>query len=791
MMKKNIFALTLLALTTVGITSCEDMLTGDMDRNVGIEEVASDTLYSYWGIYKSVQQVAERYVILGECRGDLVNGTQYVSDSISSILNFGMTGNSADGSNRFLKAADFYHIINSCNAYIEKADITALSGLNRPIMRNEYAQVVAIRAWAYLQLVLTYGRVPYFEKPMLSTAEMEEFRQATEYVDANTLATSHAVTMLDEVRHIPSLFVDDPSDVIAYPDYGSYGGNNPIAYAAQCIFPQDLVLGDIWLLRAQGAGSEADYRQAAQYYYNYLNSEVGGPLTPNSYYAISVKNLVSGQFYVLQKTHKEQGRSQNWQSIFNNNITKPSADQELVTVIPSSKSKLHGTVFRAMNELFGFDQTLSVSGDSLSSGTITLEWNFQHQLDASPAYVKLNKNQDYEIYTGVSANQLTVYEDAGDSRYRMSTENKADYKTGAAEEINFVIKQNPSIYGFSTTYPVIYRKASIWLRYAEALNGAGFPGYAFAILRHGLIGSDGWMPEDENSYDFVKFEYYDPTDEDELGNPITPEPNPNDPAIAFTFYDPTTATEETAPVIYNDYKQFFDDMLHSGLAPLLTHKDSMDYVGAHMVAETTTRKHQAGNPEKSIICKYISQEETAAAKSAPFLNFKTKFLQGNEYGDKYMEYCSEYAIGQSTTLSVEEQLNPNKSAVTMGIHARGCGILKLDETETQYNYVNQINRMRKRYGGATTDLTEEQIYDPANKREVQEAIASLILEELGLETAFEGNRFFDLLCYSRMIGGNKGVERVAKMISERGGTPNGALYSHLLNTNNWYFKLPQ
>ncbi len=778
MMKKNIFALTLLALTTVGITSCEDMLTGDMDRNVGIEEVASDTLYSYWGIYKSVQQVAERYVILGECRGDLVNGTQYVSDSISSILNFGMTGNSADGSNRFLKAADFYHIINSCNAYIEKADITALSGLNRPIMRNEYAQVVAIRAWAYLQLVLTYGRVPYFEKPMLSTAEMEEFRQATQYVDANTLATSHAVTMLDEVRHIPSLFVDDPSDVIAYPDYGLYGGNNPIAYAAQCIFPQDLVLGDIWLLRAQGAGSEADYRQAAQYYYNYLNSEVGGPLIPNRYYGRFLKDQSTEQYDVRYPLFYP------WKFMFNNNITKPSASEEFVTVIPSSKNKLHGTVFRAMNELFGFDQTLSVSGDSLSSGTITLEWNFQHQLDASPAYVTLNKNQDHEVYVGVTP-QCIVYKDAGDTRYRMSTENQADYKTGAAEEMNFVIKQNPNLYVFSTTYPVIYRKASIWLRYAEALNGAGFPGYAFAILRHGLVGSDGWVPEDENSYDFVKFEYYDPTDKDELGNPITPEANPNNPAVAFTFYDPTTATEETAPVIYNDYKQFFDDMLHPGLAPLLTHEDSANYVSAHMVAETTTRQQQAKN---GIICKYISQEETAAAKSAPFLNFKTNFLQGNE-SNKDLEYytgVTEYSVVQQRS-----DVNPNSGAVTMGIHARGCGILKLEETETQYNYVNQINRMRRRYGGATTDLTEAQIYDPANKREVQEAIASLILEELGLETAFEGNRFFDLLCYSRMIGGNKGVERVAKMISERGGTPNGALYSHLLNTNNWYFKLPQ
>ena len=226
-------------------------------------------------------------------------------------------------------------------------------------------------------------------------------------------------------------------------------------------------------------------------------------------------------------------------------------------------------------------------------------------------------------------------------------------------------------------------------------------------------------------------------------------------------------------------------MLHPGLAPLLTHEDSANYVSAHMVAETTTRQQQAKN---GIICKYISQEETAAAKSAPFLNFKTKFLQGDE-SNKDLEYytgVTEYSVVQQRS-----DVNPNSGAVTMGIHARGCGILKLEETETQYNYVNQINRMRKRYGGASTDLTEEQIYDPANKREVQEAIASLILEELGLETAFEGNRFFDLLCYSRMIGGNKGVERVAKMISERGGTPNGALYSHLLNTNNWYFKLPQ
>ena len=129
-MKKNIIASLLLALT-LGFTfsSCEDMLTGDMDRHVEIDDIAQDTLYSYWGILRSLQNIAERYVILGECRGDMVDATQYVSDSINSILEFGLGGNAADGSNRFLKAADFYHIINSCNAYMFRCDTAEVSGI--------------------------------------------------------------------------------------------------------------------------------------------------------------------------------------------------------------------------------------------------------------------------------------------------------------------------------------------------------------------------------------------------------------------------------------------------------------------------------------------------------------------------------------------------------------------------------------------------------------------------------------------------------------------------------------
>jgi hypothetical protein len=126
----------------------------------------------------------------------------------------------------------------------------------------------------------------------------------------------------------------------------------------------------------------------------------------------------------------------------------------------------------------------------------------------------------------------------------------------------------------------------------------------------------------------------------------------------------------------------------------------------------------------------------------------------------------------------------------MGVHARGCGPLRYNETGTTYNYVDQINKMLRLYEGVEQPLTADQIYDPENLRTVQRAIAALILDELALETSFEGNRFFDLLCYSRFIGGSEGIERFAKKVSERSGERNNALYSHLLNQSNWYFKLP-
>lgn len=776
-MKKNILATLLLALTmSMGFSSCEDMLTGDMDRHIEIDELAQDTLYSYWGILRSLQHIAERYVILGEGRGDLIDGTQYLSDSISSILNFGLTGDASDGSNRYLKAADFYHVVNSCNAYIYRADTAKVSGLNRPLMLSEYAQVASIRAWAYLQLVLNYGRVPYFEEPMLSTADMEEFRKSAQYVDANSLASSGVAKLVDKLRYVPPVMAGDSIRVIGYPNYYNYGrseNNSIIAHSTQCIFPQDLVLGDIFLLRAQGEGSEADYRQAAQHYYNFLNSDKGGPLLPNSLYAFMKKNQRIDQYDFYYGT---------WLSMFSNNTAQTGLQAELVTIIPSNKNKLWGEVLRGINELFGYDATISVNtsaSDSVTSASINLQLNYEHQLDASKAYFNLSKSQNFEAYIGTSDLKCTVLPGAGDARYWLATNNYVDTNKGAQEEVNFVQKQNP--YGvFSTTYPVIYRKASIWLRFAEALNGAGFPGYAFAILRHGLIGTEGWIPEQYRASRNLVYKL-----DDELT--LTVESESDYEPEGIKYFDPTTLVAGEDTTFYMTYPDFFDSCLREGLDTLATHQDSVTFFNAHIKGKAYSYHEKPLSGTSA--CDYISLRETKQAKSASFLDFSTTYLRGST---------------SQTQLSIyggidEKNLNPgaaysrssSNGPVTMGIHARGSGVLRIDEPNTTYNYVDQINKMLGLYFGQATPLTTEEIYDPANLRTVQKAIAALILDEQALETSFEGNRFFDLLCYSRLVGGSEGVEHVARKIASRSGELNQSLYSHLLNQNNWYFKLPQ
>ena len=121
-----------------------------------------DTVNFYFGIIANVQDMVEQNQLLNDLRSDLATVSTYSSDTISDIINYNRQPN---GENGLLNRAAYYKVINQCNFYLSRVDTLAQKN-DMQYMKKEFAQVVNIRAWVYMQLVQTYGRVPFISKPV-------------------------------------------------------------------------------------------------------------------------------------------------------------------------------------------------------------------------------------------------------------------------------------------------------------------------------------------------------------------------------------------------------------------------------------------------------------------------------------------------------------------------------------------------------------------------------------------------------------------------------------------------
>ena len=758
-------------------TSCEDMLTPDSERHQ--YEVAKDTLYTYWGIVKSLQNIAERYVILNECRADMVGATSNVSDSIKAIMNFGQGGYAdwyADGACIYLNARDYYQVINSCNAYIASCDTFLMTGMDQKYMIKEYAQVEAIRAWTYIQLVNAYGTVPFFTKPMLTTDEINKFMSnpAHATVDAHSLADSLAG------RLIPMEYVEY---FYGYPQYNQYGRNGDVCHSTKCMFPVSLVLGDLYLLK----GDDESCKKAAQAYYDFLSYKYGGPIYVNSYY--STANWVEGQdepyYYYYGTPYTETGQL--------------SRNSESITCIPSNKGKLDGKVNVTVSRLFGFNATMRAtgSGDKATS-SIGLSLSDDRELMPSKQYENLCDSVPYEIYVGPSTDQLAVqtFPGLGDARQSWINDSRTgqSFTFSVGDDIKygkFVTKQNPGR-NFTSVFPMVYRKATIWLRYAEALNRAGFPSYAFAILQKGLCNNDDWYPEKPATYtpsadtlwmsnnDFVKAYTHVGEDyaiKDTMWVYVD--------TVVYTYNEDSTVIEKVAviaPVTSTVSQQDVIDKMQA--------KKDAGVIDTFYTARLNYVAKSFGNcPDETTqaICYFLDRREVEKAAVTPYLNFKTEYLKGNT--SSYNITWKIDLLNRGTSYDQTGYIgstNPDDN-VTVGIHSRGAGRLRYDERNSCFNYVDMVIKKVKEAHGIT--LTKESIYDGTNDDYVKEAVEDLIIDEMGMELAFEGTRFFDL---SRVALRRNDPTYLAKRVAMRNGTMDMTLYNFLsASPKNWYLPLPE
>lgn len=419
----SIMASTLFALV---LTACSDMLSTESEM-VEFEKDntlnhPTDSVYSVLGIIGKMQIIADRTVLLGEVRADLMETTEAASADLKRIANFQFSEQ-----NKYNTISDYYAVINNCNYFIANVD-TALQRRGRNIFQYEYAAVKAFRAWTYLQLAQIYGAVPLVLTPVMTELEaqraMEQERKG--------------------IMDICQYFINDltPYAEVDLPRFGDINGME----SQRFFIPMRALLGDLCLWAGQ-------YQEAARWYHNYL-TEKKNPILLNYTNRIQWNNI-----------------SEFVRPIDSYSTTNT---QEVISYIPMEQRVFDGVVsdlpniFNSTEEnRFYFQLEPSIAMRQLSAAqTYCLENKTATQTDT--IYVPKN-GLSQEILVG----DLRLY-----SNYKSSSVVRDAYSEyGTA---------NQTIQKISRQFVPTYRKSMVYLRYAEALNRAGFPQSAFTILKYGM-----------------------------------------------------------------------------------------------------------------------------------------------------------------------------------------------------------------------------------------------------------------------------------------------------------------
>ena len=435
-MKKIFFVFLLSAFIGIVFSSCSKALetSSEMvefvdDNNLNTPE---DTLYSVMGIIRQMQVIADRTVLLGELRGDLMTTTDKATTDIKNLANF-----SFDEENQYNKISDYYAVINNCNYFLSKADPT-MERLGKKIFEKEYAAVKAFRAWTYLQLAKIYGEIPVVTEPILTEEDAEKELKQPRY----------------SITDVCNTFIEDllPYVDTQLPAYGVIGN-----YESEKFFvPVRVLIGEMCLWAGR-------YQEAAQHFYNYLTFNDNPQPTQSASIAwggVNNRNFVEA-----------------WIS---NSITSTltnMAGAEQLMYIPMESSEFYG-VRTQLDNIYNSTENNNYYCQAIPSKALRL-------LSASQRYVYLSQTSETQkdtIYANEYTSQLDDALKVGDLRlygtYRTNHVNR-DESSKYSSEVQTISK-------LTTEFVPFYRLQRVYLLFAEALCNAGYPESAFCILKYGL-----------------------------------------------------------------------------------------------------------------------------------------------------------------------------------------------------------------------------------------------------------------------------------------------------------------
>ncbi len=469
-MKTKYFILSMMLLLGAGMlsTSCEDMFTPD-NSLVETNMTPQDTVFQIMGIVRSMEKVVDKSIVLGDVRADLVDVTSENNPNAPTDIQQ-ISKNQISEDNTYNSPADFYSVINSCNVYLAYVD-SLLETKGKKKYREEVIAAKTFRAWAYLELAKIYGEVPFFTEPLLTAS-------AGDAVLADAGSRKNLVdicnVMIDDQREGLGIYkgIDENNELLPYysTDYES------IPYR-KFFIPLRLMLAELYLYRGSYTHNKADFREAAILYHDFLtftNEE------HNMYYSRSTWNRTGSNFDTSYRNNFIYGRN------LNNDIT-------LIPMDTISYNGVTTDIRSVFNGQYGSNVNNYYPYVSASNGLLELSQSqlyFDYVENSSTDYYTEVKPRDKSYYT-VSKNNPEW--DMGDLRFRSNIDLE-EKKEDRHPEYNSLYPQiykytdgSVNVNGDERPYYIrLYRLSTIYLHFAEALNRAGFPETAFAVLKYGL-----------------------------------------------------------------------------------------------------------------------------------------------------------------------------------------------------------------------------------------------------------------------------------------------------------------
>jgi len=215
------------------------------------------------GLYGKFMGLADRYVILNELRGDLLDYTSNADEYLRQVSTHTVTAD-----NPYASPRPFYELIINCNDALKHFQIMQQEKrMTEDEFIQRYSDIGALRSFLYLQLGIHFGQVPYVTSP-LENVDMVR--------DAASFPKLSFTVLLDSLIRF--------SESLPFKELYPAGTNLNITvdgYPTEKFYVnKKVLLGDLYLWKG-------DYVKAAEWYRQVMETGTQG--------------VVNGQYYTLYK----------------------------------------------------------------------------------------------------------------------------------------------------------------------------------------------------------------------------------------------------------------------------------------------------------------------------------------------------------------------------------------------------------------------------------------------------------------------------------------------------------